>query len=37
MQHGIDRLKPLKEALGDDLGYDQIRIAVACLRNAPPQ
>jgi ATP-dependent DNA helicase RecQ len=36
-QHGIDRLKPLKEALGDDLGYDQIRIAVACLRNAPPQ
>ena len=36
-QHGLERLKPLKEALGDDVSYDQIRIAVACLRNAPPE
>ena len=34
--HGRDRLKPLFEALGGTVGYDQIRIAVACLRNGPP-
>jgi len=36
-QHGLDRLKPLKEALGDGITYDELRIAVACLRNAPPE
>jgi ATP-dependent DNA helicase RecQ len=35
-EHGQDRLKPLFEALGGEVPYDQIRIAVACLRNAPP-
>ena len=36
-QHGMDRLKPLKEALGDDVSYDEIKIALACLRNAAPE
>jgi ATP-dependent DNA helicase RecQ len=36
-QHGLDRLKPLYEALGGTVSYDQLRIAVACLRNAPPE
>ena len=36
-QHGIERLKPLFEALGDEISYDEIRIALACLRNAPPE
>ena len=36
-QHGMDRLKPLKEALGEDISYDEIRIALACLRNAAPE
>ena len=35
-QHGLDRLKPLYEALGGEVSYDELRIAVACLRNAPP-
>jgi ATP-dependent DNA helicase RecQ len=34
-QVGMERLKPLHEALGGEVGYDQIRIAVACLRNLP--
>ena len=36
-QHGLDRLKPLYEALGGTVSYDQLRIAVACLRNAAPE
>jgi len=36
-QHGIDRLRPLFEALGGEVGYDDLRIAVACLRNAAPE
>jgi ATP-dependent DNA helicase RecQ len=36
-QHGADRLKPLKEALGDSVSYDEIKIALACLRNAAPE
>jgi ATP-dependent DNA helicase RecQ len=35
-QHGVDRLKPLFEAFGGDVSYDELRIAVACLRNAGP-
>ena len=35
-QHGLDRLKLLFEALGGEVSYDQIRIAVACLRNEAP-
>ena len=30
------RLKPLFEALGGDVTYDTIRIAMACLRHEPP-
>lgn len=33
---GTDRLKPLFEALGGKASYDDIRIALACLRNAAP-
>jgi ATP-dependent DNA helicase RecQ len=35
-QSSDGRLKPIKEALGDDVSYDEIRIALACLRNAAP-
>ncbi len=35
-QHGLDRLKPLFEHFAGSVSYDQLRIAVACLRNAPP-
>jgi ATP-dependent DNA helicase RecQ len=35
-QHGADRLKPLYEAFEGKVSYDQLRIALACLRNAPP-
>jgi ATP-dependent DNA helicase RecQ len=31
---GMDRLKPLFEALGGTIPYDRIRIAVECLKNA---
>ena len=31
------RLKPIYEALGGAATYEQIRIALACLRNAPPE
>ena len=34
---GLDRLKPIFEELGESITYDQIRIAVICLRNCPPQ
>ena len=30
---GLERLKPIFEALKESIPYDQIRIAVACLRN----
>ena len=33
---GAERLKPIFEALEETVGYDQIRIAVACIRNSPP-
>ena len=33
---GTERLKPIFEALNESIPYDQIRIAVACLRNLPP-
>jgi ATP-dependent DNA helicase RecQ len=36
-QHGIERLRPLFEALGGEVSYDDLRIAVACLRNAAPE
>jgi len=36
-QHGPERLKPLFEALGGEVPYDTLRIAVACLRNAAPE
>ena len=36
-QHSDGRLKPIKEALGDDVSYEEIRIALACLRNAAPE
>jgi ATP-dependent DNA helicase RecQ len=36
-QHGTQRLKPLHEALGGEATYDQLRIALACLRNAAPE
>jgi ATP-dependent DNA helicase RecQ len=35
-QHGAERLKPLFEAFGGAVSYDQLRIALACLRNTPP-
>jgi len=33
-QCGLERLKPLFEALGGEVPYDELRIAAACLRNA---
>ncbi len=32
---GIERLKPIFQALNETIDYDRIRIAVACLRNRP--
>jgi len=32
-QFGRDRLKPIFEALGGEVGYNEIRIVVACLQN----
>jgi hypothetical protein len=29
--------KPIKDSLGDDVSYDEIKIALACLRNAAPE
>src|SRR5262249_6492858 len=34
---GPTPLKPLFESFGGEIPYDQIRIAVACMRNAPPE
>lgn len=34
---GGDRLKPIFEHLDGDIGYGEIRIALACLRNGPPE
>ena len=34
---GLERLKPIFEALDETIPYDRIRIAVACLRNSPPE
>lgn len=31
-QHGVERLKPIKEALPDDITYDEIRLVVTCMR-----
>ena len=28
----LERLAPIKEVLGDDISYDQIRVVVDCLR-----
>jgi ATP-dependent DNA helicase RecQ len=36
-EHGIERLRPLFDALGGEVSYDDLRIAVACLRNSPPE
>ena len=36
-QHGLDRLKPLFDHFEGQVSYDELRIAVACLRNAPPE
>jgi ATP-dependent DNA helicase RecQ len=33
---GIDRLRPLFDGLGGEASYEQLRIAVACLRNSAP-
>jgi ATP-dependent DNA helicase RecQ len=33
---GIERLKPIFELLNGEVSYDQIRIAVTCLRNMAP-
>ena len=33
---GIERMKPIFEALGETVTYDQIRVALACMRNLPP-
>jgi ATP-dependent DNA helicase RecQ len=30
---GTERLKPIHEALGGRIGYERIRIAMACLAN----
>jgi ATP-dependent DNA helicase RecQ len=35
-RHGCEPLKPLFEAFGGEISYEHIRIAAACLRNAPP-
>ncbi|MDZ4783649.1 MAG: DNA helicase RecQ [Planctomycetia bacterium] len=32
---GTERLKPIFDELGGDVSYDQIRIAIGCLRNVP--
>lgn len=33
-QVGIDRLKPIFDHLGEEVSYEEIRIAVACMRNS---
>jgi ATP-dependent DNA helicase RecQ len=33
---GTDRLKPLKDALPDEITYEEIKLVVASLRQAPP-
>ena len=33
---GLERMKPIYEALNETVPYDRIRIAIACLRNLPP-
>jgi hypothetical protein len=30
---GTERLKPIHEALGGRIGYERLRIAIACLAN----
>jgi ATP-dependent DNA helicase RecQ len=35
-EHGGERLKPIFEALGGEVPYDEIRIGLACLRNEAP-
>jgi hypothetical protein len=36
-QHGMDKLRPLFDALNGEVGYDELRVACACLLNAPPE
>lgn len=36
-QNEGDRLKPIFDALGGDVGYDQIRVVMACLQNRAAQ
>jgi ATP-dependent DNA helicase RecQ len=36
-EHGSEMLKPIFEALGGEVAYEEIRIALACRRNAPPE
>jgi hypothetical protein len=33
---GLEKLRPLFEALDGTVTYDSLRISVACLRNLPP-
>ena len=34
---GIEKLRPLFETLEENVTYDTIRIAVACLQHLPPE
>jgi ATP-dependent DNA helicase RecQ len=34
---GVDRLKPIFDALGGAINYEQIKVAQACMRNEPDQ
>jgi hypothetical protein len=34
---GTEKLKPIFEAMESAVPYDQIRIAVACIKNLPPE
>ena len=34
---GIEKLRPLFETLEENVTYDAIRIAVACLQHLPPE
>ena len=36
VEHGLERLKPIHDALGGDVGYREIRLAVAHLRRLEP-
>ena len=34
---GTERLKPIFDALGQQVEYDQIRLSLACIKNLPPE